>query len=103
MNSARLAGGAPDAPHRSEEPQEPVAQEPLPDASKLQSVRPQMRPDHPTGAVNTIDCPGRSANPPPPKLSPGVNAGQITVLHWLMMVKTRAESAAPATHAYAYA
>jgi hypothetical protein len=40
-----------------------------------------------------MDCPGRSANPPPPKLSPGVTAGQMSFLHWLMIVNTRAESA----------
>lgn len=94
MNSARLTGVAPDAPHRSDVPHDPVAHVPFPDASKLHPVRPQMRPDQPpAGALNTADCPGRSANPPPPKLSPGVAAGQMVVLHRLMMVNTPADSA----------
>ena len=48
MNSARLAGGASDAPpHRSAAPHAPVAHDPFPDASKRQPVRAQTRPDQP--------------------------------------------------------
>ena len=52
MNSARVAGGVAPAPLHSMvlEPQSAVAQEPWPEPSKLQPVRPQKRPDQPVGA-----------------------------------------------------
>lgn len=92
MNSASDAGGFPEAEHFRVEPHEPVSQVPVPVLSKLQPVRPHIRPDQPTGALNTMDWPGLSSKPPPLKLSPGVIAGQTTWLHEFTIVNTRAES-----------
>jgi hypothetical protein len=47
----------------SPEPRSPVAQDPLPEASKVQPEWPQKRPDHPCGAYRERDCPGASAKP----------------------------------------
>lgn len=60
-----MAGGAAPSPlHWScPEPQSPVAQEPRSEASKLQPVRAQKRPDHPVGATNVRDAPDASSNP----------------------------------------
>ncbi|RRT75357.1 hypothetical protein B296_00025368 [Ensete ventricosum] len=69
-----------DAEHLRTEPQAPVWHEPFPSRSKSHPVRPQMRPTHPTGAVNTTDSPGFNGNPPPLKLFPGVIPGHIVVL-----------------------
>lgn len=92
MNSANVAGGSPEAAHFRDEPQRPVRQVPLPFESKLQPVRPQIRPDQLIGAVKSLDSPGFKANPPPPKLLPGVIAGQIVTRQSLINVKMRAES-----------
>lgn len=92
MNSAKVAGGSPEPAHLRLVPQLPVSHEPLPELSKLQPLRPHIRPDHPTGAVNTIDWPDFRGKPPPPKLSPGVIPGQTISLHWLTIVKILAPS-----------
>ena len=77
MNSARDAGVLPEAPHLKLVPQLPVSHDPLPLLSNLQPVRPHMRPDQLTGAVNMRDSPVFRVNPPPLKFSPGNTAGQI--------------------------
>ena len=92
MNSASEAGGFPEAEHFRLEPHEPVSQVPVPVLSKLQPVRPHIRPDQPTGALKTMDWPGLSSNPPPLKFSPGVIAGQIVWSHEFTIVNTRADS-----------
>lgn len=70
------------------DPQLPVWHVPDPDVSKLQPVRPQIRPDQLTGAVKTTDWPGLRTKPPPLKYSPGKTAGQMVSLQPLMKVKT---------------
>lgn len=92
MNSAKVAGGFPAALHLRVVPHEPVRQVPLPFESKLQPVRAQILPDHPTGALNTIDWPCFKVKPPPSKDSPGVTAGHIVSLQSFLMVKILAAS-----------
>lgn len=71
MNSANVAGGAPPEPaHCNLPPQSPVTHFPAPEASKLQPVRPQIRPDHPGGAVTWTEDPEGKENPPPPICGP---------------------------------
>jgi hypothetical protein len=63
--SARVAGGVAVAPLHSMVPelQSPVAQDPLPESSKLQPVLPQKRPDQPVGAWKVRELPFVSAKP----------------------------------------
>lgn len=92
MNSAKVAGGLPAAPHFKDVPHEPVRQVPLPFSSKLHPLRPQIRPDHAAGAVMTFDWPGFKTKPPPSKLSPGIMAGHIVSVQSFMIVNTLAAS-----------
>jgi len=69
VNSAKEAGGSPPAPaHLRRPPQSPVSQLPIPSASKVQPVRPQKRPPHPSSATNDIVSPAANANPPSAKI-----------------------------------
>lgn len=65
MNSAKVAGGVAPAPLHSTwpEPQSAVTQEPWPEESKLQPVRPQKRPDQPVGAWKERELPFLSSKP----------------------------------------
>lgn len=92
MNSASVAGVFPEAEHLSVFPHDPVWHVPFPALSNEHPVRPHIRPDHPTGAENTMDWPILRENPPPLKFSPGVIAGHMVSLQLLMMVNIRADS-----------
>lgn len=65
MNSARVAGGAAPAPLHSTwpEPQSPVRHDPVPDASNVQPVRAQKRPDQPVGAWKVREVAVGSSKP----------------------------------------
>lgn len=92
MNSASETGCFPAVVHFRFEPHEPVLQLPVPVLLNLQPVRPQIRPDQPTGALKTTEWPGLSLNPPPLKFSPGVIAGHIVWSHEFTIVNTLADS-----------
>lgn len=92
VNSASVVGVSPEAVHLREVPHLPVWQVPLPFLSKLQPVRAQIRPDHATGAVSTMDWCDFNSKPPPLKFSPGKIAGQIVSLQSFMRVKILADS-----------
>ncbi|CAH8263446.1 unnamed protein product [Arabidopsis lyrata] len=67
LNSASVVGGAPSAPaHFNLPPQSPVVHFSEPEASKLQPVRPQNRPDQPGETVKLTEDPEGKANPPSP-------------------------------------
>ncbi|KAI8548774.1 hypothetical protein RHMOL_Rhmol07G0300000 [Rhododendron molle] len=70
VNSANVTGGKPLLVHMSLPPQSPVVHFPLFDASKLQPVWAQNRPDQPGGAMSWFDAPGASEKPTPPRTEP---------------------------------
>lgn len=98
MNSANVTGGAPPLLPQARRPQSPVVQFPFPEASKLQPVRAQNRPDQPVCAVNATDSPGGKTNPPPPSVAAPLAAklpGQTVDEHLFDSVKTVADAVLP--------